>query len=110
MNNVLKILQDARNIISDPRRWTQKPMALSAFGFRVEADDPRACCWCSLGAVYAVTRKIMSKLLRFSQALGPIGAVALKREISRASLPLSTIHIPMKKFCSCSIRLFNTHV
>lgn len=50
-----EILRKARELISDPTHWTQKAFARGPDGRSVDDSDPRACSWCSLGALIKVT-------------------------------------------------------
>lgn len=46
-----EILVAARDIISDPKHWTQGYYALDMYGAHREAQSKDAVCFCSLGAV-----------------------------------------------------------
>ena len=46
-----QVLIDAREHISDINRWTQQAYARDEEGNNVRPRDPKACCWCMLGAV-----------------------------------------------------------
>ena len=51
MKHVTEVLTEARNLISDPKRWTQGAYARDAAGLRTEWDSPNAVCWCTIGAI-----------------------------------------------------------
>jgi hypothetical protein len=51
-----EILRRARDLIKDPARWTTGAFARNANGGEVCADDPGACEWCALGAVFVSQR------------------------------------------------------
>lgn len=44
-------LQAARDLISDPKRWTQGWFAKDDQGTDTHSLSPQAACWCSLGAL-----------------------------------------------------------
>lgn len=81
MTQVVKLLQDARNLISKPENWTQADFAKTADGSGVDSNNDKAVCWCSLGAINKVSppiddnqaRKRAKLLLR--KAMG--GAIAI---------------------------------
>ena len=41
----------ARELLADPTHWTKQTNAKDADGNQVCAGDPKASCWCSLGAL-----------------------------------------------------------
>jgi hypothetical protein len=47
----LEVLVAARELISEPSRWTQGEYAKDAVGNSVTAISEYACCWCSVGAI-----------------------------------------------------------
>lgn len=49
--NTLEVLRKARELISDPARWTQGEIARDTDGVTVHADHRLAVCWCAIGAV-----------------------------------------------------------
>ena len=51
----LETLKAARQLISDPAKWTQGWFAKNERGFTVSEDHPDACCWCALGAMRKVS-------------------------------------------------------
>lgn len=53
--NTLETLKAARDLISDPARWTQREYARDQFGNSAMATDGYATCWCALGAIRKVT-------------------------------------------------------
>ena len=52
--NTREILVAARELISEPERWTQGEHARDLNGRRVSPGGPNAVCWCSLGALEKV--------------------------------------------------------
>jgi len=50
------ILKKARELISDPDRWTKGEMARTMFGASVSANDSKATCWCVMGAIHHETK------------------------------------------------------
>lgn len=54
MTQVVKLLQDARNLISKPENWTQVDFAKKADGSGTYSHSDDAVCWCSLGALNKV--------------------------------------------------------
>lgn len=46
-----EILVCARELLSDPNKWTKKTMARDATGKHVSAKDDSAVCWCMAGAI-----------------------------------------------------------
>jgi hypothetical protein len=53
-----QVLIDARAHISTPDRWTQEAYARDAQGNHTRPRDPKACCWCMLGAVAYVSNDV----------------------------------------------------
>ena len=51
MNEVTKVLIEARKIISEPEHWTQGVFARDALGNDTDWDSPEAVCWCTAGAI-----------------------------------------------------------
>ena len=47
----LETLKAARDLISDPARWTQGCAARNVNGEPVDLMDNTAVCWCALGAI-----------------------------------------------------------
>lgn len=52
----LKFLQDVRDLLTDPARWTQGKFARTAEGDSCYASDPEACQWCLEGAIKKVAK------------------------------------------------------
>ncbi len=50
----LETLKAARDLISDPAKWTQGELARDADGEQVPPLDDNATCWCSIGAMRKV--------------------------------------------------------
>jgi len=53
--SALTVLREARELISDPKRWTRAELARDATQHGVRANSVGATCWCALGAVLKVT-------------------------------------------------------
>lgn len=51
MKTTLQILKEARELLSEPKRWTTQAAARDATGNEVSVDSPRAACFCSIGAI-----------------------------------------------------------
>ena len=72
---IVETLEAARDLILDPKRWTQgrgEPCfqaARDAEGNACQPDDPRAVAWCATGAIAKVEPTIMG-LERAERALG----------------------------------------
>ena len=47
-----QVLRDAKALISDPAKWTQKAAARDIEGAEVAFGDEDAVCWCALGAIW----------------------------------------------------------
>jgi len=59
MNEVTKLLEDARQRITDPEHWTQFAFARDSNGTTCavsESDDP--VCWCALGSISVSVNKL----------------------------------------------------
>ena len=54
MNNITEVLTEARELISDPKRWTQGLYARDVRGNYTKWNSPEAACWCSAGAIAKV--------------------------------------------------------
>lgn len=52
--NTIEVLKAARELISNPARWTQGAFAKDVIGKQVAFDDPSAVCWCARGAMYVI--------------------------------------------------------
>ena len=51
MNTVTKVLIEARELISDPERWSQRGYACDARGQTTMWDSPKAVSWCAFAAI-----------------------------------------------------------
>jgi hypothetical protein len=51
MSTEIAIIRRAREIISDPKRWTQGTYARDKDGAAIHPYDDSATCWCALGAL-----------------------------------------------------------
>lgn len=72
--STLEALIAARDLISDPKRWTQDVQARDKYGHRVGALHPSAAKWCAMGAIRRVgdplpTRALTDSLMRASMTL-----------------------------------------
>ena len=54
MKTVLQLLTEGRELISDPKRWTTGEFARDEHERAVFVYDPKAVCWCSVGAIHKV--------------------------------------------------------
>jgi hypothetical protein len=75
----LETLKAARDLISDPARWTQGCAARNANGESVDLMDEPAVCWCALGAIARTELVRGSGISDASKALRrvtPFGLVA----------------------------------
>ena len=50
-----EVLRAARGRIEVPERWTKGKFAKNECGQEVYYRDPKAACWCTMGAICAVT-------------------------------------------------------
>lgn len=48
------LLREARDLIADPKCWTQGELARDAGGSPCDPDAPEAVCWCAAGAIFKV--------------------------------------------------------
>lgn len=62
----LQILQEARELISDPGRWTQRAFARNSRGKEVGFSDKDACRFSGLGAVYRTSQDDTQRSLAHS--------------------------------------------
>lgn len=54
--SIAEILTKAKELISVPERWTQSTYARDQYGCHINATNPAATCWCSLGAIRRAAR------------------------------------------------------
>jgi hypothetical protein len=59
-----EVLQKARDLIADESRWTSQALARDRFRHAVMPEDPAACKFCAVGAIYATAHSL---------AMGPEG-------------------------------------
>ena len=52
----LKFMQDVRDLLADPARWTQGKFARTAEGDPCYSRSPRACRWCLEGAISKIAK------------------------------------------------------
>ena len=60
----LETLKAARQLISDPAKWTQGWFARNALGELVDVDSSSAVCFCSIGALCRVESAAYSEAKR----------------------------------------------
>ena len=58
MNTVTELLIEARDLISEPGRWTQGVYACDALGYAIDWGSPEAVCWCATGAICKAAESI----------------------------------------------------
>ena len=58
----VQVLRKARELISDPARWTQGAYARDESGFEVSSTWEAACCWCALGAIIKTAREMKARV------------------------------------------------
>lgn len=70
-----EILTQARDLISDPARWTRGVYARDAEGRETASRSESAVCWCVHGAIRKVTGSVYDTLFsgRYAQAALPEG-------------------------------------
>lgn len=71
--SAVEILRQARELIADKSRWTQKTFARRTGGSGVHSKDNDAICWCAKGAV----AKTSSSFEEFCNALDILDGVSL---------------------------------
>jgi hypothetical protein len=49
-----EILVEARALIEHPANWTQGELAHDRCGYKAHPNEPRAVCWCAIGALKKV--------------------------------------------------------
>lgn len=50
--NLRQLLERSRELIADPKHWTQGVGARDASGNPIASDAPECVCWCAAGAIY----------------------------------------------------------
>lgn len=78
---VLEVLEKARALIADKKRWTQREFARNRRSETVSPDDPEACRWCAAGAVMRVLGLAESDLYDDSAALSTHNAALAALEL-----------------------------
>ena len=58
----LRVLEEARNLISDPDNWTRNVYAKTAEGISIAVHNKRAARFCAIGAVARVLRINQEKI------------------------------------------------
>lgn len=71
--NTLETLKAARELISDPKRWTQKTSARDSKGRPTFADEEEAVCWCAIGALSHVNREKLITCCGVLESVMPVG-------------------------------------
>ena len=51
MNEIIRVLKEARELISKPENWTQGASARDSYRVSCESSALRATCWCATGAI-----------------------------------------------------------
>ena len=64
MTQVVKLLEDARNLIAKRESWTQDDFGKTADGNGVYSKSDEAVCWCSLGALTRLSPSDEDKQVR----------------------------------------------
>src|SRR6185369_1255158 len=59
--STLRILKAARDLISEPARWTTGCMAKNSMGVQVDPRAPEAACFCAMGAIKRASRDLGSE-------------------------------------------------
>ena len=67
-----EVLVAARELISDPARWTQGVGARDTDGEGVNSLSEHAVCWCSIGATYKVTDARVNDYQRANDVLDAV--------------------------------------
>lgn len=75
--NTLEVLTQARELISDPARWTRGYMARNKSGDAVSEKSPGAVCWCSIGAMMAVAGSFPNEIYLAWDVLEQLTGVGL---------------------------------
>lgn len=97
--NVVDVLEMGRGLISDEKNWTRKAYARDSVGTVIEAEDPEAVCWCSVGALKKVTSNCTTSC---TCCEGPIG-------LFRGSFELLDIAVQEFAIGENMIRFNDTH-
>lgn len=59
----VEILEKARELLSDPKRWTRDALAMTARGKHLsDPTDRRAACWCVFGAIMKCSGEVSGAL------------------------------------------------
>lgn len=66
-----ELLRAARAKIADPKHWTQGELARDSGGRPVGPRNPGAVCWCSMGALEAISFLDAKGALRFLREAVP---------------------------------------
>lgn len=65
MNPTLEVLIKAREIIADPKRWTQGWYAKDCDGVMTDSMNADAVCWCSMGALTKAAHAIDNREAKY---------------------------------------------
>ena len=69
--SVADVLREARKLIEKPEAWAQGESARDASGRRVPIQDPKAVCFCAVGAIWKVSHESHSDARRaLAQVVG----------------------------------------
>lgn len=70
----LEALKSARDLLSDPKHWTQDWYAKNAAGRGVDPAGAQATCWCVRGAVVRFTRCHLAAKPAFVELAATLGS------------------------------------
>jgi hypothetical protein len=73
----LETLKAARQLISDPAKWTQGAQSRDKLGHPYAFDTDKAVCWCALGAIERVAGRYSSERFEASTKLRSISPKGL---------------------------------
>jgi hypothetical protein len=95
--NAKQMLIAARDLISDPKRWTTQYWARDAHGQPIEPTSPRATCFCSVGALRKVTQNDL-KDPEYVKALKALHATTIANGMITSTNDLRGHFVVMKMF------------
>ena len=83
----VEILRAARELISDPARWTRGKYGATATGNHVRGDDPQAIRWCAYGAIEKVVgNSSWDAEMILSEAAHPHVVIHINDELGHAAV------------------------
>ncbi len=83
-----QLLVRAKEIITDPAKWTTNTYARDAEGRHVGPEEPCAACFCTYGAAYRAAAELRSPRAAVDEAFRSLQTEALYRFPKRASVSL----------------------